>query len=98
MNLRFLCFLLFKIQSQTSHENQPALQQLPVLTQAPRASSVPLLCCILAANAWADQIPTKEGVAEITAPTAYEAQRFGITMSPEVPMTTQQRAYTSPIW
>ncbi|TFG63813.1 MAG: DUF3604 domain-containing protein, partial [Nitrospirales bacterium] len=24
--------------------------------------------------------------------------RFGIKMSPEVPMTTQERAYTSPIW
>ena len=29
---------------------------------------------------------------------AYEAKRFGITMSAEVPMTTQERAYTSPIW
>ena len=39
------------------------------ITQTPRASSALLLvCCILAANAWADQIPTKEGVAEITAP------------------------------
>lgn len=39
------------------------------ITQPPRASFVLLLvCCILAANGWADQIPTKEGVAEITAP------------------------------
>jgi hypothetical protein len=39
-------------------------------------------------------------VLEIPTPrwTAYEAQRYGITMSPEVPMITQERAYTSPIW
>ncbi len=30
--------------------------------------------------------------------TAYEALRFGIKMPPNVPMTTQERAYTSPIW
>jgi hypothetical protein len=30
--------------------------------------------------------------------TAYEAQRFQIEMPEEVPMTTQERAYTSPIW
>jgi hypothetical protein len=30
--------------------------------------------------------------------TAYEAKRYGITMPPEVPMITQERAYTSPIW
>jgi hypothetical protein len=29
---------------------------------------------------------------------AYEAKRFGIDMPDEVPMTTQERAYTSPIW
>ena len=29
--------------------------------------------------------------------TAYEAKRFGVEMSEEVPMTTQERAYTSPI-
>jgi len=39
-------------------------------------------------------------VIEIPTPrwTAYEANRFGITMPPEVPMITQERAYTSPIW
>lgn len=39
-------------------------------------------------------------VIEIPTPrwTAYEAVRFGVTMPPEVPMTTQERAYTSPIW
>jgi hypothetical protein len=30
--------------------------------------------------------------------TAYEAVRFGITIVKEVPMKTQERAYTSPIW
>jgi hypothetical protein len=39
-------------------------------------------------------------VIEIPTPrwTAYEAKRFGITMSSDVPMITQERAYTSPIW
>ena len=39
-------------------------------------------------------------VLEIPTPrwTAYEQVRFGITMPDEVPMVTQERAYTSPIW
>jgi hypothetical protein len=39
-------------------------------------------------------------VIEIPTPrwTAYEALRFGVKMSPNVPMITQERAYTSPIW
>jgi Protein of unknown function (DUF3604) len=39
-------------------------------------------------------------VLEIPTPrwTAYDAKRFGVTMPPEVPMSTTERAYTSPIW
>jgi hypothetical protein len=39
-------------------------------------------------------------VIEIPTPrwTAYDAFRFGIKMPDNVPMTTQERAYTSPIW
>ena len=39
-------------------------------------------------------------VIEIPTPrwTAYEAKRFGIEMAEDVPMITQERAYTSPIW
>ena len=39
-------------------------------------------------------------VIEIPTPrwTAHDAKRFGLTMSDEVPLTTQERAYTSPIW
>lgn len=39
-------------------------------------------------------------VLEIPTPrwTAYDAQRFGIVVDSEVPMTVRERAYTSPIW
>jgi hypothetical protein len=39
-------------------------------------------------------------VIEIPTPrwTAFDAFRFGVDMSPDVPMTTQERADTSPIW
>ena len=39
-------------------------------------------------------------VIEIPTPrwTAYDAKRYGVKMSKEVPMITQERAYTSPIW
>ena len=39
-------------------------------------------------------------VIEIPTPrwTSYEAERFDVKMTDDVPMTTQERAYTSPIW
>ena len=39
-------------------------------------------------------------VIEIPTPrwTAYDAKRFNVKMPKEVTMTTQERAYTSPIW
>jgi hypothetical protein len=30
--------------------------------------------------------------------TAYEQKRFGIKMTPDVPMIVTDRAYTSPVW
>jgi len=39
-------------------------------------------------------------VLEIPKPSwhAYDAKRYGVTMSTEIPMIVQDRAYTSPIW
>ena len=39
-------------------------------------------------------------VIEIPTPrwTAYDAKYFGLQLPPEIPMTTPERAYTSPIW
>jgi hypothetical protein len=39
-------------------------------------------------------------VLEIPTPrwTAYDAKRYQLTLPPEVPLVTQERAYTSPIW
>ncbi len=39
-------------------------------------------------------------VLEIPTPrwTTYDAKRFGVKMDPKVPVSVQQRAYTSPIW
>ena len=39
-------------------------------------------------------------VLEIPTPrwTAYEAKRYALDLPDEIPMTTQERAYTSPIW
>ncbi len=39
-------------------------------------------------------------VIEIPTPTwlAYDAKRFGVKMPDYIPMTTTNRAYTSPIW
>jgi hypothetical protein len=39
-------------------------------------------------------------VIEIPTPrwTAYDVKRFNVEVSKEVQMTTQERAYTSPIW
>jgi hypothetical protein len=48
----------------------------------------------------ADQAFYYVRVLEIPTPrwTAYDAKRIGVTMGKEVPMTTQERVYTSPIW
>jgi len=47
-----------------------------------------------------DKIYKRRDRYEIPTPrwTAYDAKRFGIEMGDEVPMWTQERAYTSPIW
>mgnify|MGYP001823965436 FL=1 len=39
-------------------------------------------------------------VLEIPTPTwqAYDAQFYGVTMEKQVPLSHQERAYTSPIW
>ena len=50
----------------------------------------------------ADDLHTSaaEEALDISAPrwTAYDAVRFGVQMDPEIPMTTQEQANTSPIW
>jgi D-alanine-D-alanine ligase-like ATP-grasp enzyme len=49
-----------------------------------------------------DKARTKEALFARGIPTprwtAYDAKYYGVQMPKEVPMTTQERAYTSPIW
>jgi hypothetical protein len=44
--------------------------------------------------------PLYAGVIEIPTPrwTCYDAKRLGVKMDARIPMITQERAYTSPIW
>ena len=63
-----------------------------------------------AVNEWYDLMKAGKGakerafyygrVIEIPTPrwTAYDAKYFGLQLPPEIPMTTPERAYTSPIW
>lgn len=46
---------------------------------------------------WTNTIGTPESIAVWKDPD-FDAKRFGVKMSKEVPMTTTERAYTSPIW
>ncbi|HDY82838.1 MAG: hypothetical protein DRQ65_01320 [Gammaproteobacteria bacterium] len=51
--------------------------------------------------AWAQvAMPTKEQVSSVLAAPEFSpyAGRFGVDMPDDVPMMTQERAYTSPIW
>ena len=61
---------------------------------------ITLTPCLASLRNSSAMLELPELVIEIPTPrwTAYEAKRFGIEMPPEVPMVTQERAYTAPIW